>query len=92
MDGRSFDILNIERCSSGIYLQQAANLNNSDRNVDFIFGESKNNYRIGNACLQFDLTMNTGVQFQNDNSDINSFVKFAFAHLFKEATKVTTIG
>ena len=35
-----------------IYHQQAANLNVSDQNIDFIFGENNNYHQIGNAYFQ----------------------------------------
>ena len=47
----------IKRDFLKIYHQQAANLNDSDQNIDFIFGENNNYYPIGNAYLHYELTI-----------------------------------
>ena len=44
-------------CNAIIYHQQGANLNNSDQQVEFIFGEKNNYHEIGNAYLEFDITV-----------------------------------
>ena len=43
------------------YHQQAANLNDSDQNIDFVFGEIDNYHQIGNAYLQYELTIEKDV-------------------------------
>ena len=37
--------------------QQAANLNDSDQNIESIFGENNNYHQIGNAYLQYEVTI-----------------------------------
>ena len=44
-----------------IYHQQAANLNDFDQNIDFIFGENINYQQIGNAYLQCEMTIEKDV-------------------------------
>ena len=40
-----------------IYQQQAANLNDSDQNIEFIFDENNSYHQIGNAYLQYKMTI-----------------------------------
>ena len=40
-----------------IYHQQGAQLNQSDQNIEFIFGENNNYHQIGNGYLEFDITV-----------------------------------
>ena len=40
-----------------VYYQQGANLNDSNQNVELIFGENNNYHQIGNAYLEFDITV-----------------------------------
>ena len=47
----------IKRDYLKVYHQQGANLNDSDQNVAFIFGENKTYHRNGNAYLEFDITV-----------------------------------
>ena len=39
-----------------VYHQSGANLNDSNQQIDFIFGEN-NYHRIGNAYLEFEITI-----------------------------------
>ena len=57
MSLENFKLLHNEAIDSSIvkrdflktYHQQATNLNDSDRNTEFIFGENNNYHQIGNA-------------------------------------------
>ena len=40
-----------------IYHQQGAQLNQSEKNIEFIFGENSKYHQMGNGYLQFDLTL-----------------------------------
>ena len=74
-----------------VYHQQGANLNNSNQNVEFIFGENNNYHQIGNGYLEFDITVrNTAGNFTN--AKVIRLVNNAFAYCFKEATLTTTGG
>ena len=79
-----------------IYHQQAGNINDSDQNKDFIFGVSKNYHQIGNAYIQYEMTIEKDVavaanRFLVDGKDTR-LVKNAFAYCFKEARLSTTGG
>ena len=51
-----------------IYNQQAANSNNSDQNIEFMFGETNNCHRIGNACLEYELKLEKDVAVAVDRA------------------------
>ena len=73
------------------YHQQGAILSDPDQNVEFIFGENTNYHQIGNAYLEFDITVrDTAGGFTNA---INiRLIKNALAYCFKEARLSTTGG
>ena len=75
-----------------IYHRQGDQLNQSDRNIEFIFGENNNYHQIGNAYLEFNITVrkNDDTNFHND--DPVRLVNNGFAFCFKEALLSTTIG
>ena len=71
-------------------------MDNSDQNIEFIFGDNKNYHQIGNAYLQNEITVAkleanqahhilTGV-------DTISLLNVAFDFCFKEARLATTGG
>ena len=72
-----------------IYYQQAANLNDSDQNIEFTFGENYNYHQIGNAYLQYEMTIEKDVAIAADgvfvDGNVISLVNNAFAYCFKEA-------
>ena len=79
----------VKRDFTKVYHQQGENLNDSNQNVEFIFGENNNYHQIGNACLEFDITVgNTAGNFTN--ASVIRLVNNAFAFCFKEATLNTT--
>ena len=81
----------IKRDYIRVYHQQGANLNDSNQNVEFIFGENNNYHQIGNAYLEFDITVrNTAGNFTN--ASVIRLVNNAFAFCFKEASITTTGG
>ena len=65
MSIEDFQILDIEpldnsiikRDFTKIYHRQGDQLNQSDQNIEFIFGENINYHQIGNAYLEFDITV-----------------------------------
>ena len=77
------------------YHQQAANSNDSDQNIEFIFGEN-NCHQIGNANLQYEITVEKDVANVADrvlvDGDVIRLVNKAFAYSFKEARLSTTEG
>ena len=56
IDNEAIDNSIIKRGFLKIYHQPAANLNNSDQNIQFILREKNNYHPIGNAYLQNELT------------------------------------
>ena len=71
-----------------IYHQQAANLNDSEQNIDFIFGENNNYHQIGNAYFHYELIMEKDVAVAANrvlvNGDAFRLVNNTFAFCFKE--------
>ena len=81
----------VKRDYTKVYHQSGANLNESNQNVEFIFGENNNYYQIGNSYLEFDITIrNTAGNF-TDASAIR-LINNAFAYCFNQATLSTTGG
>ena len=67
-----------------IYHPQEANLNNPDQNIDFIFAENNKYHQIGNAYLQYDITIRKTVEIPEfiDNHTVRLVVN-ASAYRFK---------
>ena len=66
-----------------VYHQQGAQSNQSDQNIELIFGEKKNNYhQIGNAYLEFIITVRRNDTTNFHNEDPIRLVKNAFGILF----------
>ena len=67
-------------------------MNQSDQNIEFIFGENNNYHQIGNAYLEFNITVrkNDTTNFHND--DPVRLVNNGFAFCFKEARLSTSLG
>ena len=74
-----------------VYHQQGANLNDSNQNVEFIFGENNTYHQIGNAYLEFDITIPNTAGNLIDASNIG-LKNNAFAFCFKEGTLSTNGG
>ena len=79
-----------------VFHQQAANLNDSDQNIDFIFGENNNYHQISIAYLQYELTIEEDVAVAANKffvkADAIRLVNNAFANSFKEARLSKTGG
>ena len=65
-------------------------MNQSDQNIEFIFGENNNYHQIGNAYINITVRKNDTTNFQN--KDPIRSVNNAFAFCFKEARLTTSIG
>ena len=57
LDNEPFDNSIIKRDFTKIYHQQGAQLNQSDQNIEFIFGENNNYHQIGIGYLEFNITV-----------------------------------
>ena len=91
-DNEPLDNSIIKRDFSKIYHRQGDQLNQSDQNIEFIFGEKNNYHQIGNAYLEFNITVR-----KNDTRNFNNdapirLVNNGFAFCFKEARLTTSIG
>ena len=91
LDNEPFDNSIIKRDFLKIYHQQGANLNNSDQNFVFIFGENKIYHQIGNAYFEFDITVRNPIASLADDAAIRLFNN-GLAYVFKEARLSTTSG
>ena len=92
LDNEPIDNSILKRDFTKIYHRQGDQLNQSDQNVEFIFGENNNYHQIGNAYLEFNITVrkNDTTNFHND--DPVRLVNNAFAFCFKEARLSTSLG
>ena len=92
LDNEPIDNSIIKRDFTKTYHRQGDQLNQSDQNIEFIFGENNNYHQIGNAYLEFNITVrkNDSTNFHYD--DPIRLVNNAFAFCFKEARLSTTIG
>ena len=59
----------IKRDFTKIYHRQGDQLNQSHQSIEFIFGENNNYHQIGNAYLEFNITVrkNDTTSFQNED-------------------------
>ena len=82
----------IKRDITKIYHRQGDQLNQSDQNIEFSFGENNNYHQIGKAYLEFNITVRkidtTNVHTDNPIRLVNN----VFAFCFKEARSSTSIG
>ena len=92
LDNEPLDNSIIKRDFTKIYHRQGNQLNQSDQNIEFIFGENNNYHQIGNGYLEFNITVrkNDDTNFHFD--DPVRLVNNGFAFCFKEARLSTTIG
>ena len=92
LDNEPLDNSILKRDFTKIYHRQGDQLNQSDQNIEFIFGENNNYHQIGNAYLEFNITVrkNDTTNFHND--DPVRLVNNGFAYCFKEARLTTSIG
>ena len=91
LDNEPFDNSIFKRDFLKIY-QQGAQLNQSDQNIEFIFGENNNYHQVGNSYLEFDITVR---REDNANFTNNSAIRLTnngFAYCFKEARLGVTSG
>ena len=92
LDNEPLDNSIIKRDFIKIYNRQGDQLNQSDQNFEFFFGENNNYHRIVNAFLEFNITVrkNDTTNFHND--DPIRLVNNAFAFCFEDALLTTSIG
>ena len=62
----------------GVYHQQVASLNDPDQNMEFICGENSNYPQIGNAYVQYDITVRK-MNVKTFNAEVIRLINNAFA-------------
>ena len=91
LDNEPHDNSIIKREITKLYHRQGDQLNQSDQNIEHIFDENNNYHQIGNAYLEFNITVRKNdTSFHHD--DPVRFVINGFAFFFKEARLGTTVG
>ena len=75
-----------------IYHQQGAQLNQSDHNIDFIFGENNNYHQVGYSYLEFDITVRREDDANFTDNSATRLTNDAFAYRFKEVRLSITSG
>ena len=91
LDNEPLDSSIIKRDFTKIYHRQGDQLNQSDQNIEFIFDENNNYHQIGNAYLEFDITVRENdTNFHNDKPI--SLINNTFAFCFEEARLTNSIS
>ena len=91
LDSEPFDNSVVKRHFLKIYHQQGAQLNQSDQNLTFFFGEKNNYHQIGNGYLDFDITVGKSDSANFHYDDPNRLVNNGFPFCFEEARLSTTL-
>ena len=90
LDNEAFDNNIVKRDFMKVYHQQRAQLIDPDQNIKFIFGENNNYHQIGNAYLEYDITVrNPAAVFTDDRIRLTNN---GLAYVFQEAVLATTSG
>ena len=92
LDNEPFDNSVKKNFFTKIYHQKGAKLNQSDQNIEFIFGDNNNYHKIGNGYLEFNITVRKSDTTNIHIEDPITLVNNGFAFCFKEARLSTTIG
>ena len=92
LDNEPLDNSIIKRGFTKIYHRQGDQLNQSDQNIEFIFGENNNYHQISNVYLEFNITVRKNDTTNFQIVDPIRLVNNAFAFCFKEARLTTSIG
>ena len=74
-----------------VYHQQGANLNDSDHQVEFSFGENNNYHQIGKFHLEYVITVQNPTPAFDNNSRIR-LTNNGLAYVFQEAVLAITSG
>ena len=92
LDNEPFDNSIFKRDFTKIYHRQGDQFNQSDQNIEFIFGENNNYHPIGDAYLEFNITVRKSDDTKFHHEDPVRLVKNGYASSFREARLGTTIG
>ena len=84
LDNEVFDDNNIvKRDFIKLYHQQGAQLNDPDQNIKTIFDENDNYHQIGNAYLEYDITVRNPAAVFDNNSRVRLTTN-GLAYFFKK--------
>ena len=92
LDKEPLDNSIIKRDFTKLYYRQGDQLNQSDQNIEVIIGENSKYYQIGNAYLEFNITVRKNDTTNFNNDDPIRLVNIVFAFCFKEARLTTSVG
>ena len=92
LDNEPLDHSIIKRDFTKIYHRQGDQLNQSDQDIEFIFGENNNYHQIGNAYLDINITVRKSDDTNFHYDDPARLVNNGYAFCFKEEHLGTTIG
>ena len=67
-------------------------MNQSDQNIEFLFGENNNYHQVGNSYLEFDITIRGQDNADFTNNSRIGLTNNAFAYCFKEARLNIKLG
>ena len=90
LDNGQFDNIFVIRDFLKNYHEQGGQLNNPDQKIEFIFDEINIYHQIGNAYLEYDITVQNPAAVFTDNR-IRLIIN-GFAYVFQEAVLATTSG
>ena len=91
LDFDVFDNSIVKRDFMKVCHQQGAQLNDQDQNIKFVFAENNNYHQIGNAYLEYDITVQDPAAVFDNNSRIR-LTNNGLAYVFQEAVLATTSG
>ena len=92
LDNEPIDNSIVKRDFLKVYQQQGAQIKQSNQNIDSIFGEKSYYHQIGNAYLEFHITVRKKDTTSCHYADPIRLVNIAFAFCFKEVRLSTTFG
>ena len=84
LDNERLDNSIIKRDFTKIYHRQGDQLNQSDQNIEFIFGENNNYHQIGNAYLELNITVRKNDDTKFHHEDPVRLVNNEFAFVSKK--------
>ena len=92
LDNEPFDKSIIKKDFTKNYHQQGTQLNQSDQNIEIIFGENSNYHQIGNGYLDFNIIVRKNDITNFHREDPIRLVNNGYAFCFKEARLSTSFG
>ena len=92
LDNEPLDNSIIKRDFTKLYHRQGDQLNQSDQNIEFNFGEISNYHQIGNAYLELNITVRKHDTTNFHNVDPVRLVNNRFAFCFIEARLSKALG